>query len=216
MAWNLIQKHMNLDASTSFAICGLEELASLHVVGATHVLSLLDPDFPEPDALQRFDQSRRISLRFHDAIAPAADVVLPNQQHVEEILSFGRSVADSVEHGDKARVLIHCHSGVSRATAAAGIMLAHSRADQNEDDIFAHVIRLRPRAWPNYRMIEIADKMLSREGRLIQALGRLYVSQLTLLPRSERFMRENGFADASPPGTWKGCASKDAADFRRG
>ena len=32
-------------------ICGLDELASHSTRGVTHVLSILDPDWPEPDRL---------------------------------------------------------------------------------------------------------------------------------------------------------------------
>jgi hypothetical protein len=41
-------------------------------------------------------------------------------------------------------------------------------------------------------MIAFADEMLGRDGRLLQAVGRVYRRQLEALPHLAQFMRENG------------------------
>jgi predicted protein tyrosine phosphatase len=64
---------------------------------------------------------------------------------------------------------VHCHAGVSRSTAAAAILLAQ-RNPGEEAAAFRHVARIRPGAWPNRRMVEIADRLLQRDGRLIDGL----------------------------------------------
>ena len=58
-------------------ICGLEELESHSTRAVTHVLSILDPEWPDPEAFTAYDPHHRTILRFHDAIEPGRNVVLP-------------------------------------------------------------------------------------------------------------------------------------------
>ena len=44
------------------------------------------------------------------------------------------------------------------------------------------IVRLRPQAWPNLRIIEIGDAMLGRDGSLIKAVREIYRMQLGLHP----------------------------------
>jgi predicted protein tyrosine phosphatase len=52
--------------------------------------------------------------------------------------------------------------GISRSTAAMGTLLAALNPTQDEHQIFDLVLRLRPVAWPNCLMIELADNILGR------------------------------------------------------
>ena len=54
----------------AFAICGLDELTGHQGRGVTHILSILDPEWPDPTAFQAYDPHFRATLRFHDAIEP--------------------------------------------------------------------------------------------------------------------------------------------------
>src|SRR5580704_10138811 len=96
----------------AFAICGLDELIGHQGRGVTHILSILDPEWPDPVAFQAYDPHFRATLRFHDAIEPDPDILLPQRGDVAAILTFGR---DAAEAGG---LLIHCHAGISRSTAA--------------------------------------------------------------------------------------------------
>jgi hypothetical protein len=49
-------------------ICGIDELGDHCELGVTHVLSILDPDAPEPPVFGSFGEHSRIELRFHDVI----------------------------------------------------------------------------------------------------------------------------------------------------
>jgi predicted protein tyrosine phosphatase len=106
---------------SALTICGLDELDRHSARGVTHVLSILDPDWPEPVALSAFDPHCRGTFRFHDAIEPAPGVVLPQKSDVEAILDFGRDAGDDLSH-----LLIHCHMGLSRSTAAMLMILAQA------------------------------------------------------------------------------------------
>src|SRR5690606_20560255 len=68
-----------------------------------------------------------------------------------------------------AHVLVHCHMGISRSTAAVVILLAQQNPGA-EREAFAELRRLRPFSWPNSRMIAMADDLLGRGGALIEAL----------------------------------------------
>jgi predicted protein tyrosine phosphatase len=69
------------------------------------------------------------------------------------------------------RVLIHCEAGVSRSSAAALIMYACWLGPGREQEAMERVLAQRPVAIPNRRMIELADKLLDRGGRLVEALA---------------------------------------------
>lgn len=68
------------------------------------------------------------------------------------------------------RVLIHCEFGVSRSTAAALIMYACWLGPGREREAMGRVLAQRPVAIPNRRMVELADRLLGRGGRLVGVL----------------------------------------------
>jgi predicted protein tyrosine phosphatase len=186
-------------------VCGIEELTLHGSRGVTHVLSILDPDYPEPEAFDAYDRHHRTIVRFHDAIEPAANIVLPEQRDVEAILEFGRSLANPMDGDVEAHLLVHCHAGISRSTAAMAMLMAQLHPDQSEDRIFERLVELRPKAWPNSRMIGFADHLLAADGRLTSALAGLYRRQLSAFPNIATYMLENGraheveMARQSPP-----------------
>jgi predicted protein tyrosine phosphatase len=72
---------------------------------------------------------------------------------------------------DTGKVLIHCEAGVSRSSAAALIMYASWLGPGREQEAMKRVLTQRPVAIPNRRMIELADKLLDRKGRLVATIG---------------------------------------------
>ena len=185
---------MQVAASTPLrmTICGLEELAGhCEVAGVTHVLSILDPGFPEPDPLQNIDLNRRLKLHFHDVIEAMPGWIPPERWDLELLLAFGRNLSDAAHQrhfiSGESHLLVHCHAGVSRSTASAILLLAQHEPARAAHDIVGQVIRLRPRAWPNLRMIEMGDALLGRDGEIVAAVGALYRLALD---------REPGLAEA--------------------
>jgi predicted protein tyrosine phosphatase len=177
---------MDARAFHTLTICGLDELDRHRARGVTHVLSILDPNWPEPAAaFSAFDAHSRITLRFHDAIEPGDKIVLPQFAHVEAILTFGREM-----RGDCGHLLIHCHAGISRSTAAMTMILAQASPRESEDAIVERLVRIRPQAWPNLQMIAFADELLDRGGRLIAAVAKLYAQQLAARPELADAMRQ--------------------------
>lgn len=155
-----------------FVVCGLDELADHRHAAITHALSILDPQTPVPRVLKRYTTLRHHwVLRFHDVAHHLPGASAPEAGDVETLLSFGQEVAQ--DRGGACRVLIHCHAGVSRSTAAALILLAQPHKGQ-ETAALREVCRQRPGAHPNRRMVALADDCLGRGGRLLAALDEIY------------------------------------------
>ena len=147
------------------SICGIGELPEHCAAGVSDVVSILDPEYPKPDAFIQFAPHRRLELRFHDVIEPLADYLMPHSRDVESILDFGRGVPAG------AHLLIHCHAGQSRSTASAILLIAQARPELHPAEVFAAVVRHRPRAWPNLRILELGDALLGRNGDIVAAAG---------------------------------------------
>jgi predicted protein tyrosine phosphatase len=173
-------------------ICGLEELDYHSARGVSHVLSILDPDWPVPEAFWAYDAHHRTTLHFHDIIEPHPDRVMPGVPHMEEILRFGRSLG---RDGSADRhLLVHCHMGVSRSTAAVAAILAQEQPSRDEDELFDYLAKVRPQIWPNSVMVAHADHLLGRGRRLEAALRRLYGRQLSKRPEQADYLRRYGRA----------------------
>jgi predicted protein tyrosine phosphatase len=170
-------------AFSGLTVCGLDELEGHSACGVTHVLSIIDPDWPEPPAFDAFGPHFRATFRFHDVIEAAPGIVAPKKTDVEAILAFGRDA------GEMRRLLIHCHAGVSRSTAATLMILAQAHARSNEGSLVDWLLKMRPQAWPNSRMVAFADELLGRNGRLTAALAALYAVRLKAQPELAEAMR---------------------------
>jgi predicted protein tyrosine phosphatase len=169
-------------------ICGIPELDEHCEAGVTHVLSILDPEHPDPVAFAAFAPHHRLALRFNDIIEVEAGRVAPTRDDVERVLTLGRALADT----QAAHLLIHCHAGVSRSTASAALILAQAEPQRSADDIFAAIVRMRPRAWPNLRILEFGDTLLRGNGELVAAVSVVYRRVLDREPYLQEAMIDGG------------------------
>jgi predicted protein tyrosine phosphatase len=169
-------------------ICGIDELHAHAGCQARYIVSILDPGTPEPAAFAHFAQHERLTLTFHDIIEPMDGMVLPQPEHMAEVLRFGRTLGrDGLE-----TLLVHCHAGISRSTAAAVALLAQAYPKADGAALFAQIERTRPQAWPNSLMVAFADKQLGRRGQLVAALKALYARRLASQPRLGDDLRAGG------------------------
>ncbi len=167
-------------------ICGIDELPNHRGRGVTHLLSILDPDYPDP--LDGYPPLERLVLRFHDVVKPGPTTIAPAREHVEALLAFGRDLPG----GDPSHLLVHCHAGVSRSTAAMAALLLQAHPNADEDALFRHISLIRRQAWPNSIIIGHADDLLGRDGRLVKALRRFYGRKLRTTPEIEAELRSFG------------------------
>ncbi|HTI01176.1 MAG TPA: protein-tyrosine-phosphatase [Acidisoma sp.] len=182
-------------------VCGIEELGGHAALGATHVLSILDPDYPVPEAFGQYGEHARLERRFHDIIDPMPGMILPSPADVDAVLSFGRLLQAEAA----AMLLVHCHAGVSRSTASMVLILAQAMPHVSAAEIIGTVYGIREKAWPNLRLLEMGDARLGRGGSLVEAAFGLYRLQLERRPQIADFMlgegrgREVAGGRVSPP-----------------
>ncbi|NIZ02064.1 tyrosine phosphatase family protein [Thalassospira lucentensis] len=179
-------------AISMLTICGIDELPTHRSNAVSHVLSMIDPDRDDPDVFTFYSPHERTLLRFHDVIDDKPDMVAPTPETVEEILRFGEGLKSTVDQRSTGHLLVHCHMGVSRSTAAMLILMAQAQPDLDEDSLFNRLRSIRSIAWPNSRMIGYADDLLKRNGRLVAALHRHYRAQLDRDPTFDEWMRSLG------------------------
>ena len=171
-------------------VCGIEELAGHCTTGASHVLSILDPATPVPEAFGSFGEHRKLELRFDDIIDDTPGKRLPKREDVELVLAFGRDLL--AEPGPSAHLLVHCHAGISRSTACMALLIAQALPDEDAETVVAMVHGIREKAWPNLRLMEHGDALLQRQGRLVAATHALHRLQLERRPHLAEYMELGG------------------------
>jgi predicted protein tyrosine phosphatase len=180
------------------SICGIPELGEHSAAGVTHVVSILGPNSPDPLELAAFAPHRRLILRFHDVIEPQPEQIAPTREDVERLLVFGREVGETPE----AHLLVHCHAGVSRSTAAAALILMQANPEWSARAALDAVAALRPRAWPNLLILEIGDALLGRNGEIAAAAGAIYRGVLARDPEFADQMIDAG-RDREVSAAWR-------------
>src|SRR5438477_10326246 len=123
-------------------ICGIPELDEHCAAGVTHVLSILDPDMPDPPAFAGFSPHRRLALRFHDIIETRPNCLAPQKADLERVLAFGRDRIDE----PPAHLLIHSHARASRPPASPALILAQTRPGRPAVEGLEAVSQVPPRA----------------------------------------------------------------------
>ncbi len=142
-------------------------LARLHETvadcGARHVVSLLDEAFTI-ERPRSIAPENHLRLRVHDISMPLDGYVLPEEEHVADLLEFVRGC------DRRAPLVVHCFAGISRSTASA-FASACALAPHRDEASIAHALRrASPTATPNIRIVSLADRLLGRDGRMIAAI----------------------------------------------
>lgn len=179
-------------ALSDLAVCGIEELPNHGRRAYTHVLSLIDPDWPDIPAFHGFDPHDRIILRFHDVIDPLPGKTPPSIELVREVLDFGKDLTDTIAKGRSVRLLVHCHMGVSRSSAAMLSFLAQTYRGESVDFLYERLRQIRKQAWPNSVMVGHIDDHLDYGGKLVDGLRLHYGRRLQERPEVGDWMTANG------------------------
>ena len=145
-------------------VCSLKRLQeTIEGTGARHVVTLLadDADLTRPAAIA---PENHLWLELHDISEPEEGLVLPQPEHVEQLITF-------VQRWPRETALVvHCYAGVSRSSAAAFVAVCALNSASDERAIAAALRRASPTATPNIRIVTIADHLLERQGRMIRAV----------------------------------------------
>jgi predicted protein tyrosine phosphatase len=110
---------------------------------------------------------RHLRLSMNDISEPRDGLVVPCEDHVAELIRFAR------DWDQKAPLLIHCWAGISRSTAAAFISLCALNPEADERSLARALRGASPTATPNPRLVALADKVLSRQGRMTSAVEQI-------------------------------------------
>jgi predicted protein tyrosine phosphatase len=142
----------------------LDRVAARH--SPSHVLTLLSPDQVAQTSSFDVPPERHRRLYFHDITEARAGLIEPDSELIKAILDFGNDWT-----GERP-LLIHCWAGISRSSAAA-FLIACARNDGYEADIADELRRRAPFATPNRLMAALADDLLGRRGRMVEAVDRI-------------------------------------------
>ena len=95
---------------------------------------------------------------------PIEGLVLPNTSHISNLIEF-------LETWPKINpIVIHCWAGISRSTAAAFISQCFFNPSVDEFEIAQGLRRASASATPNRRLVDLADDVLDRRGRMRKAI----------------------------------------------
>ena len=166
----------------------------------THLLGILDPPTPEPAIYDHDPDSRTtLLLRFQDIDASQPDG--PTVEHAATIIAVADQVRSAHAHRP-ARLLVHCHAGISRSTASAYIALARDFGIDRAADAFRTLLRVASNPWPNRRLVALADDALGAKGRLLAPLDayrEANIDRLESMMAYHRLLIEGAGDDRSDP-----------------
>ncbi|MDI1285835.1 MAG: protein-tyrosine-phosphatase [Reyranella sp.] len=168
-------------------ICGIPELPQHCSTGVSHVLSIIDTHEPRPAALDDFFEIDHELIRFDDIVAEYPGFEACTPAHIAKVLEFG----ERVYAHPQGHVLVHCHAGISRSTAAAAILMAQHAPGQ-EEAAFLKLLGMRKHGWPNTRMVEFADELLKRDGAMLRGLVAYRRALLDAKPHLSEVVRNIG------------------------
>jgi predicted protein tyrosine phosphatase len=129
------------------------------------VISLLSEEEEAPD-FDGLDPAGHLLL-YVDRESCSDTINRAAKGRAEQIIDFVRGWDGS---GD---LLIHCNRGVSRSTAAAFIVMCMKERSTPESELMARLRRAAPHADPCPLLVQYADDLLAREGRMTDALDDL-------------------------------------------
>ena len=133
-------------------------------VGASHVVTLINIStaVERPNGIA---PENHLFIGMSDITAAQEGHVLPGHAHVQQLLEFA-------QNWDRAKpMLIHCWAGISRSTAAAYITTCLLNPERDEAEIANTLRAASPSATPNARLISVADEILGRNGRMVEAIS---------------------------------------------
>lgn len=107
-----------------------------------------------------FDEfgGKKLALQFDDIQSDCFyGYIGPSEKDVLKIIAFGNIIKEDLMEGP-CGLLVHCHAGISRSTAAAFIIAYIILEDKKK--AMELVFSVRPQARPNSRMIMLMNKLI--------------------------------------------------------
>jgi predicted protein tyrosine phosphatase len=153
--------------------------------GATHVLSLLHSRERNLLLLPKtFKRENWLFLDMDDVISETADAA-PKREQVEQLLDWAKKLPSN------AHLLVHCHAGVSRSTAAALAIKVQELGVDKVNEAIDWLLETRPVACPNPVITKFADDLLGANGELHAAAEEVANNKLLSLYGGNLTSRNN-------------------------
>jgi predicted protein tyrosine phosphatase len=148
-------------------VCSLARLHdTVTATSASHIVTLIN----DTSLVQRpacVAEDRHLIIGVGDIVEATDGHVLPGAAHIEALLAFvGRWERENP-------LVIHCYAGISRSTAAAFITACALAPHRPEAEIAAALRQASPIATPNRLIVTLADDVLGRRGRMVDAIDRI-------------------------------------------
>ena len=134
------------------------------------IIGCYDPDTQRRKIIQFHlpDPPALLVLKFVDLDEPAPP---PHDARKELRLASGDDLVSALEFDrPEERLLVHCHAGISRSSAIALAILAGRMGAGNERIAVGELFRIKPEAVPNLHVVTLADRLLARDGQLLEAV----------------------------------------------
>jgi Predicted protein tyrosine phosphatase len=145
-------------------VCGLAEVPALIASRApSHMITLLD-SASMIDTPKCFTADRHLRISVNDIAEPTEGLVLPSEDMVRKLIEFGRGWDAA------APMIVHCWAGISRSSASAFVLACERNPHADELAIAMAMRRAAKHAYPNRRIVALADDMLGRRGRMVDAV----------------------------------------------
>ena len=145
-------------------VCSLARLQeTVEDTGARHVVSLIG-DEARMERPQSIAPENHLWLRLHDISSPLDGYIMPDEEHVADLLEFVRG------WDRRAPLVVHCYMGISRSTASAFASVCALSPHRDEASIARALRQASPTATPNIRIVSLADRLLGRDGRMVAAI----------------------------------------------
>ncbi|MCC2110589.1 MAG: tyrosine phosphatase family protein [Hyphomicrobiales bacterium] len=146
-------------------VCSLSRLhETVEETGARRVVTLINEGTPVPRPPE-IAPEHHLFLGMNDINEPINGMTPPGEHHVSRFLDF------VVGWEREAPMVVHCWAGISRSTAAAFIAVCALAPRRNEIEIATELRRKSPTATPNMRLVTLADGLLGRKGRMVEAVA---------------------------------------------
>jgi predicted protein tyrosine phosphatase len=147
--------------------------ATVSSARASHLVSLIN-DGTRVVRPESIASSNHLFLGINDIVEAQEGMVLPGEEHVRRLLDFANAWQR------ESPMVIHCYAGISRSTAAAYITLCATRPERDEAEIARRLRAASPYATPNRRLVALADAMLGRRGRMIDAINTIGQGEMAM------------------------------------
>ena len=146
-------------------VCSLANLhRTVEEYGARHVVTLLrDVHLVQRPAT--IVEANHLILGLDDIHEPCNGYVAPCDEHVSKLIGFVRGWDRT------APMVVHCYAGISRSTAGAFVAACALNPGRGELHIAQELRRRSDTASPNRRIVSIADDLLGRNGRMVDAIN---------------------------------------------